>query len=300
MLEYLSNECLVGFILSGFIIHSLKIIQMKFYRIFFFLFIFLMINACKSSSPEKTVENFYTKHLQTYDFRKADSALLSFEINQLIKEVVKRENLSAEELKSINSTDKPDMIEGDLFTSSYEGAKSFKIISSELYDSIALVKVEFTYIDNKWIDEVSLSFVDNRWLLSDVKYGQSYLQGTLKNSLMAFNQLSPPIVGGDKDEHGCIGSAGYTWSQLKQTCIRSFELPIQLLNPEGTITAGLHFSDDLSKAELFLPDGLIPLLKIETNKYKFLVDRKTVGVLNKNQDKWEFFIVGSDVVYKEK
>lgn len=31
------------------------------------------------------------------------------------------------------------------------------------------------------------------------------------------------IVGGDKDEHGCIGSAGYTWCESKKACIRSWE-----------------------------------------------------------------------------
>ncbi len=31
------------------------------------------------------------------------------------------------------------------------------------------------------------------------------------------------IVGGDKDEHGCIGSAGYTWNENKQECTRSWE-----------------------------------------------------------------------------
>jgi len=32
-----------------------------------------------------------------------------------------------------------------------------------------------------------------------------------------------PLVGGDKDEHGCIGSAGYTWCEAKQKCLRSWE-----------------------------------------------------------------------------
>lgn len=31
------------------------------------------------------------------------------------------------------------------------------------------------------------------------------------------------IVGNDKDEHGCIGSAGYTWCETKQKCIRTWE-----------------------------------------------------------------------------
>lgn len=32
-----------------------------------------------------------------------------------------------------------------------------------------------------------------------------------------------PLVGNDKDEHGCIGSAGYVWSESKQACIRPWE-----------------------------------------------------------------------------
>lgn len=30
-------------------------------------------------------------------------------------------------------------------------------------------------------------------------------------------------VGGDKDEHGCIGSAGYSWCGAKQKCLRPWE-----------------------------------------------------------------------------
>ena len=29
-------------------------------------------------------------------------------------------------------------------------------------------------------------------------------------------------VGGDRDKHGCIGSAGYQWSEVQQDCIRVF------------------------------------------------------------------------------
>lgn len=32
-----------------------------------------------------------------------------------------------------------------------------------------------------------------------------------------------PLVGGDKDEYGCIGSAGYSWCEAKKKCIRVFE-----------------------------------------------------------------------------
>ncbi len=31
------------------------------------------------------------------------------------------------------------------------------------------------------------------------------------------------LVGGDRDEHGCIGSAGYTWCAEKEKCLRAWE-----------------------------------------------------------------------------
>lgn len=34
---------------------------------------------------------------------------------------------------------------------------------------------------------------------------------------------STPIVGGDRDVHGCIGSAGYSWCAAKNKCLRVWE-----------------------------------------------------------------------------
>ncbi|MDD5651163.1 MAG: eight-cysteine-cluster domain-containing protein [Candidatus Nanoarchaeia archaeon] len=31
------------------------------------------------------------------------------------------------------------------------------------------------------------------------------------------------LIGGDKDEHGCLIAAGYSWCEVKQQCIRSWE-----------------------------------------------------------------------------
>ena len=42
-----------------------------------------------------------------------------------------------------------------------------------------------------------------------------------------------PIVGGDRDAHGCIGSAGYSWCEAKQKCLRTWEEPC-----EADTTAG--------------------------------------------------------------
>lgn len=62
----------------------------------------------------------------------------------------------------------------------------------------------------------------------------------------------------DKDENGCLASAGYTWSQINKECIKVFN-GIQL-NPTGnpqnedeTLCVYVLFSEDGDDAEIFLP-----------------------------------------------
>lgn len=68
-----------------------------------------------------------------------------------------------------------------------------------------------------------------------------------------------PLVGNDADEHGCKNSAGYTWSILKNECIRIFEEGVKFspVNSSSTQNAYLVFISDpkqLQNAELFLPN----------------------------------------------
>ena len=55
-------------------------------------------------------------------------------------------------------------------------------------------------------------------------------QHKAKQESLAENEAND-MVGIDKDEHGCIASAGYTWSEVQLNCIRLFESGIRL---EGT------------------------------------------------------------------
>lgn len=41
-------------------------------------------------------------------------------------------------------------------------------------------------------------------------------------------------VGGDRDAHGCIGSAGYTWCEEKGKCLRTWEEPCTGPTPDET------------------------------------------------------------------
>lgn len=63
----------------------------------------------------------------------------------------------------------------------------------------------------------------------------------------------------DKDENGCLASAGYVWSKLNKECIKVFTgmslNPID--NPENedeTLSAFVLFSEDQNQAEVFLPN----------------------------------------------
>lgn len=62
-----------------------------------------------------------------------------------------------------------------------------------------------------------------------------------------------PATGGDRDAHGCIVSAGYGWSALKQQCIQPFDNPdITFADPDNdTLAVYVLLSDDKSRAEVF-------------------------------------------------
>lgn len=81
------------------------------------------------------------------------------------------------------------------------------------------------------------------------------------------------VVGIDKDENGCVTSAGYKWSILKKICIRPFEDGIRL-NPSTEIKAGdpvisafAVLEEDGNKAELYLPNY----------KSSIIMERKSEG-----------------------
>ncbi len=81
------------------------------------------------------------------------------------------------------------------------------------------------------------------------------------------------MVGNDKDAHGCIGSAGYTWSQLNKDCIRVFEIGKRLnsVTKDETSSAFYVYNLEKTKIEMFLPqsNSSILLLKTKTDTYTF-------------------------------
>lgn len=67
------------------------------------------------------------------------------------------------------------------------------------------------------------------YMLQNKQSGSPVLTPTSSDSLPIVSATpnatasASPLIGGDKDEHGCIGSAGYSWCEAKKKCIRVFE-----------------------------------------------------------------------------
>lgn len=90
------------------------------------------------------------------------------------------------------------------------------------------------------------------------------------------------IPGSDKDEHGCVGSAGYVWSEVKKDCIRPFEAGLKISETQkdnATYATYIVFAADSVQAELYTPEseGSI-LLERADNQWK----NDTISVSCKN------------------
>ena len=120
----------------------------------------------------------------------------------------------------------------------------------------------------------------------------------VKEEKVNTEEIQEPLVGADRDEHGCITSAGFSWSELQQTCVQLWEAgvrlnPIEVKEGDEVISAFVLFNKDESKAEIILPnkEGSVILDKKSENLYEkgeYLYDDKE-GALS----------INGKVVYKE-
>jgi len=73
-----------------------------------------------------------------------------------------------------------------------------------------------------------------------------------------------PAVGGDKDSHGCIGSAGYTWCAQRGKCIRVWEEPCV----SGGVINACYECDGLGKVMVDYYEGGFASLAHGGNRYR--------------------------------
>lgn len=147
---------------------------MKTKILFFPLIVIMLLFSCNNTQSDgitKVVNTFYKYYKGKYVG--ADKGLLSASLAVLIDKALEKEAASAAEIRASKSTDKPAMIDGDIFTSQQDGYTGFKIGETKIEGDKAVVSVEFTNktANNKtWKDDVVVVKENGAWKIDNVNY----------------------------------------------------------------------------------------------------------------------------------
>ena len=143
-------------------------------NVIFFICGILIFSACSSpdyKEAEKTVQDFYT-HYKPGDYRVVNKSLLSKDLIAKMEAAALKQSKDAERIKSLGSTDKPFMIEGDVYTSLYEGANHYEIIKTAGETGWTKVEIQFknSFYNKSWSDTLFLIKEGNSWKIDNVLY----------------------------------------------------------------------------------------------------------------------------------
>ena len=138
--------------------------------------------AADISSPDKTAEGFYAVYATFHPSdgipdaagRAKYAPYLSATLDKLLAD-----GHAAEAKFNKANKDSPPLIEGDLFSSMFEGATSYKIGPCKENGSQASCSVAFVYDDKAdppthWTDTIFLTRERDGWRVSDIGYGGSW------------------------------------------------------------------------------------------------------------------------------
>ena len=110
-------------------------------------------------------------------------------------------------------------------------------------------------------------------------------------------------VGGDRDKHGCIGSAGYQWSEVQQDCIRVFEKGIRMTAVDGSQSAFIVFSPDSTQVELFFSSGdkneILDRRSLPSGGYAWNVEDDDTKNVRRINGKWTISQRGKTIYSQE-
>ncbi|MFN5888994.1 MAG: DUF3828 domain-containing protein [Bacteroidota bacterium] len=169
--------------------------------------IFLSLIGCDQSKNEQqeicaTVDSFYAAE-PVGNYRLVNHRYLSSDMVALLQKSSIIQSADSARLKALGSTDKPLMIEGDIFTSILEGS-TYHTVEGILLDnskknpsigsnSQAFVTVKFSnqqYDNYTWRDTLEMIQENGDWKIHDVRYTKGAgSQPTLKKTLLEFLKM---------------------------------------------------------------------------------------------------------------
>ena len=136
-----------------------------------------LVQAAPPASPKDVAAQFYrTCHklkisgLPTVQQTKLLAPYLSEELQQLIRAAREKQ---AQFIKE-HPDEKPPWIEGDFFSSSFEGSHGFRVGTPVVQEARAEVPIHLFYRDGKkmirWSDTLVLTRTNKGWVVSDLLY----------------------------------------------------------------------------------------------------------------------------------
>jgi hypothetical protein len=153
------------------------------------------LHACHEGGPDQTVNKFYSVYLKLHSFgipNEQEQVQYSPYISPELSELLKTANEAEQKHQAATKGEEPPMVEGDLFTSLFEGASSYTVASCESSDEHGFCIVEFKYLNPgdksevKWKDKVYLVKSNRGWVIDDIEYlgdWQFMHKGRLKSLL---------------------------------------------------------------------------------------------------------------------
>ncbi len=148
----------------------------------------------EASSPEDATQAFYTwvlAHPEVWLPSASERAELTSTLSPaLIKLLSATSDMEDRCIKTATKGEKPHVLEGSLFTGSYEGAVDVAYGKPRRRADAAFVTVDLVQVDTRfakghkhrvivWKDRLDLRWIDNRWLVDDIKFRQTRLLTTV-------------------------------------------------------------------------------------------------------------------------
>ena len=144
------------------------------YIVFLLLFTMIACAGTESDNPEKIIQKVYAAP-NPFRNEDLDSTLFSERLYQLITAAKETEKASKEQIrKSKSPTDKPILIEGEIFATLYEGYTGWKILGKKQIEDTVWLNVQFTNSNyqQSWQDQLVCIFEKNKWKFDNVLYGK--------------------------------------------------------------------------------------------------------------------------------
>jgi len=134
----------------------------------------LLLLAATSTTPQATVERFYT----TYIAHKPAGLPSGKDLTRLrpflsakLAAAIDAANVYSKEYARKNPDDKPPFVDGDYFASLFEGPSSFKTAAAVQDGNAWKVPVRFKYENVHWTDTVVVTRENGKYVIDDVIFG---------------------------------------------------------------------------------------------------------------------------------